>query len=202
MSKPKFFITDVFTSQRYGGNQLATFVDCESLCDREMQQIAKEINFSETTFITSRQSRDGGYDVRIFTPNVEVEFAGHPTLGTAHIIRNKLHLSEADEITLNLPIGRISVTFEQVPSGAPMLWMKQAAPKFGRQLDVNTMAQVLSIEPSDIDGDFPIAEVSTGFPTIVVPLRNRGALKRVQINRQQYFALVSDAWAKLILVFS
>lgn len=146
MSKPKFFITDVFTSQRYGGNQLATFVDCESLCDREMQQIAKEINFSETMFITSRQSRDGGYDVRIFTPNVEVEFAGHSTLGTAHIIRNKLHLSEADEITLNLPIGRISVTFEQVPSGAPMLWMKQAAPKFGRQLDVNTMAQVLSIE--------------------------------------------------------
>lgn len=121
MSKPKFFITDVFTSQRYGGNQLATFVDCEALSDCEMQQIAKEINFSETTFITSRQPRDGGYDVRIFTPNTEVEFAGHPTLGTAHVIRNKLHLSDADEITLNLPIGRIPVTFEQVPSAAPIV---------------------------------------------------------------------------------
>lgn len=201
MSKPKFFITDVFTSQRYGGNQLATFVDCEALSDREMQQIAKEINFSETTFITSRQPRDGGYDVRIFTPNAEVEFSGHPTLGTAHIIRNQLHLSDADEITLNLPIGRIPVTFEQVPSAAPMLWMKQAAPKFGKQMDANTVARVLGIEPSDIDGDSPIAEVSTGFPTIVVPLKNRDALKHVQINKQQYFALVSDAWAKLILVF-
>jgi len=201
MSKPKFFITDVFTSQRYGGNQLATFVDCEALSDCEMQQIAKEINFSETTFITSRQPRDGGYDVRIFTPNTEVEFAGHPTLGTAHVIRNKLHLSDADEITLNLPIGRIPVTFEQVPSAAPMLWMKQAVPKFGKQLDDNAVARVLGIEPSDIDGDSPIAEVSTGFPTIVVPLKNRDALKRVQINKQQYFALVSDAWAKLILVF-
>lgn len=201
MSKPKFFITDVFTSQRYGGNQLATFVDCESLSDREMQQIAKEINFSETTFITSRQPRDGGYDVRIFTPNAEVEFAGHPTLGTAHVIRNQLRLSDAAEITLNLRIGRIHVTFEQVPSGAPMLWMKQAAPKFGKQMDANALARVLGIEPSDINGDSPIAEVSTGFPTIVVPLKNRDALKRVQINRQQYFALVSDAWAKLILVF-
>src|SRR3989338_3715412 len=131
MSKPKFFITDVFTSQRYGGNQLATFVDCESLSDREMQQIAKEMNFSETTFITSRQPRDGGFDVRIFTPSAELEFAGHPTLGTAHVIRNKLHMSDADEITLNLRIGRVPVTFEQLPSGAPMLSLKQAAPKFG-----------------------------------------------------------------------
>lgn len=202
MSKPKFFITDVFTSQRYGGNQLATFVDCESLSDSEMQQIAKEVNFSETTFITSRQPRDGGFDVRIFTPSAEVEFAGHPTLGTAHVIRNQLHLSDADEITLNLRIGRIPVTFEQVPSAAPMLWMKQVAPKFGKLLDVNAVAQVLGIEPSDIDGDSPIAEISTGFPTIVVPLKNLDALKRVQINKEQYFALVSDAWAKLILVFS
>lgn len=80
--------------------------------------------------------------------------------------------------------------------------MKQAVPKFGKQLDDNTVARVLGIEPSDIDGDSPIAEVSTGFPTIVAPLKNRDALKRVQINKQQYFTLVSDAWAKLILVFS
>jgi trans-2,3-dihydro-3-hydroxyanthranilate isomerase len=81
MDKPRFFITDVFTARKYGGNPLATFVDCESLSDREMQSIAKEINFSETTFITSCRPGNGGYDVRIFTPNAEVEFAGHPTLG-------------------------------------------------------------------------------------------------------------------------
>ncbi len=81
MSKPRFFITDVFTDRRYGGNTLATFVDCALLSDMEMQQIAREINFSETTFITSREPRNAGFDVRIFTPRVEVDFAGHPTLG-------------------------------------------------------------------------------------------------------------------------
>lgn len=202
MGKPKFFITDVFTSQRYGGNQLATFVDCASLSDREMQQIAKEINFSETTFITSRQPRDGGYDVRIFTPNVEVDFAGHPTIGTAHIIRNKLCLTGTNEVVLNLRIGKIPVTFTKSPANTSVLWMRQMAPKFGKQLDASTLARVLGIAPSDIDQNWPIEEVSTGFPSIVVPLKNLDALKRVKVNQDEYFALVTDAWAKLILVFS
>jgi trans-2,3-dihydro-3-hydroxyanthranilate isomerase len=202
MGKPGFFITDVFTTQRYGGNQLATFVDCESLSDAEMQKIAREINFSETTFITSRQPRNGGYGVRIFTPNAEVEFAGHPTLGTAHIIRNKLRLTEASEVTLNLRVGRIPVTFTETPDGASMLWMRQMPPRFGRQFDASTLARVLGIAEADIDLDFPIQEVSTGFPTLVVPLRNLDALKRAKVDQDAYFSLVTDAWAKLILVFS
>ena len=202
MNKPKFFITDVFTSHRYGGNPLATFIDCESLSDREMQQIAKEINFSETTFITSRQPKNGGYDVRIFTPNAEIDFAGHPTLGTAHIIRNKLRLENENNISLNLRVGQIPVTFEEVAGKPPMLWMKQMTPQFGKQLDANILGGVLGIAQSDIDENFPIEEVSTGFPTLVVPLKNLAALKRAKINRDEYFALVSDAWAKIILVFS
>lgn len=198
MGKPRFFITDVFTTQRYGGNQLATFVDCESLSGQEMQKIAKEINFSETTFITSRQPRDGGYDVRIFTPNSEVEFAGHPTLGTAHIIRNKLRLTDANEVALNLRVGKIPVTF----SGTATLWMKQMPPQFGKQLDAGTLARVLGIAASDIDQRFPAEEVSTGFPALLVPLKNLDALKRAKIDKGAYFPLVSDAWAKLILVFS
>lgn len=198
MGKPKFFITDVFTTQRYGGNQLATFVDCESLSDAEMQQIAREINFSETTFITSRQPRDGGYDVRIFTPNAEVEFAGHPTLGTAHVIRNKLHLTDTNEVVLNLRVGRIPVAFTETS----VLWMKQMQPSFGKQLDAGILARVLGIEPADIDQTFPIEEVSTGFPALIVPLKNLDVLRRSKIDRDEYFALVTGAWAKLILVFS
>lgn len=198
MNKPRFFITDVFTAQRYGGNQLATFIDCESLSDAEMQKIAREINFSETTFITSRQPREGGFDVRIFTPKAEVEFAGHPTLGTAHIIRNKLRLTAANELTLNLRVGKISVTF----SDTAIVWMKQMSPTFGTQLYADTLAQVLGVTPSDIDQNFPIEEVSTGFPTLIVPLKNLDALKRVKINQEKYFAFANDAWAKLILVFS
>lgn len=198
MSKPHFYFTDVFTSQRYGGNQLATFVDCETLSDREMQKIAKEVNFSETTFITSRQPRDGGYDVRIFTPNAEVDFAGHPTLGTAHVIRNKLHLTEANEITLNLRVGKIPVTF----SDTSVIWMKQMPPEFGKRLDANILAGILGIAPSDIDGNYPIEEVSTGFPHLIVPLTSLEALKRARVNKAEYFNWVSAAWARNILVFS
>lgn len=201
MGKPRFFITDVFTSQRYGGNQLATFVDCESLSDRDMQQIAKEINFSETTFITSRQQRDGGFDVRIFTPNAEVEFAGHPTLGTAHIIRNRLRLTEADDVLLNLRVGKIPVTFAET-ADKTVLWMKQMPPEFGKRLDAGALARVLGIEPSDIDQAFPNEEVSTGFPALIVPLTSLDALRRAKVDKKAYVAQMNDAWAKLILVFS
>ena len=198
MRKPQFFITDVFTCQRYGGNQLATFVDCESFSDQEMQKIAREINFSETTFITSRQPRDGGYDVRIFTPRAEIDFAGHPTIGTAHIIRNKLRLTDADKIALNLRVGKLAVTF----SDTSVVWMKQMPPAFGKQLDTSILAQVLSLEIVDIDTISPIEEVSTGFPHLIVPLKNLNALKRAKINKDAYFSLVTDAWARNILVFS
>ncbi len=202
MHKPRFFITDVFTGRKYGGNQLATFVDCESLSDQEMQQIAKEINFSETTFITSRQPVDGAYAVRIFTPNAEVDFAGHPTLGTAYIIREKLRLTTANEIALNLRIGRIPVTFSEQPGQAPMLWMRQVPPTFGNQLDPNVLARILGLSTADIVPSLPVEEVSTGFPTIVVPLANGASLKRIKIDKAAYFALANDAWAKLILAFS
>ena len=202
MSKPKFFITDVFTNRKYGGNPLATIIDCESLSDQEKQKIAKEINFSETTFITSQQPKDGGYDVRIFTPNAEVEFAGHPTLGTAYIIRQKLRLTAANEVGLNLRVGRIPVTFTETSGRPTQLWMKQVSPKFGSRAELNTLARVLGIPASDIDPHFPIEEVSTGFPTLIVPLASLAALKRIKINKEAYFALVNDAWAKVILAFS
>ncbi len=202
MDKPRFYITDVFTTRKYGGNPLATFVDCESLSDQEMQQIAKEINFSETTFVTSCQPKNGGYDIRIFTPNAEVDFAGHPTLGTAHVIRHKLLQTPVKEIVLNLRAGKIPVTFIETPAQPTVLWMKQMVPTFGKKLDASTLAKVLGIEPSDIDQRWPIEEISTGFPHIIVPLKNRDALKRVKINKDRNFALVTDAWAKIILVFS
>ena len=202
MTRARFFITDVFTSKKYGGNPLATFVDCESLSDQEMQQIAKEINFSETTFITSRQPRDGGYDVRIFTPNAEVEFAGHPTIGTAYVIREMLGLTKANEVWLNLRIGKIPVSFSESSNSLSPLWMKQMAPKFGGRVEPNILARVLGIDVNEIAVDAPTEEVSTGFPTLIVPLTSLAALRRIQVDKERYFALVNDAWAKIILVFS
>lgn len=202
MVKPTFFITDVFTSKKYGGNPLATFVDCESLSDQEMQKIAKEINFSETTFIGSRQAQNGGYDVRIFTPKAEVEFAGHPTIGTAHVIRNQLLQKPVTELTLNLKFGQVPVTFSETETKTTMAWMKQFTPQFGKTLDANILAPVIGLDASDIDCDSPIEEVSTGFPHIILPVKNMAAVNRVKINKALYFDLVNEAWAKLILVFS
>ncbi len=87
----KFYIVDCFAEEKYQGNELLVLKADRPISDEEQQKIAREINFSETTFILSDKKDDGGYDVRIWTPNVgEVPFAGHPTLGTAHVIRHCL----------------------------------------------------------------------------------------------------------------
>ena len=90
MKSIQYSIVDVFAQRKYTGNQLAVFKDAGSLSDKEMQQMAKEINFSETTFITSASAK-GEYDVRIFTPNEEVPFAGHPTLGAYARQASRVH---------------------------------------------------------------------------------------------------------------
>src|SRR4051812_16448895 len=106
-----FYIVDVFAEKKYQGNQLAVLVPDRNLTTEEMQQIAKEIHFSETTFIMSNKQENDGYDVRIFTPDVEIPFAGHPTLGTAYIINQIMENGNASNVVLNLPVGQIPVVF-------------------------------------------------------------------------------------------
>lgn len=201
MKKLTYYIVDVFAEVKYAGNQLAVFRGADSISDREMQQIAREMNFSETTFIMSESERDGGYDVRIFTPGEEVPFAGHPTLGTVHIIRNEIARDKESlsGITLNLKAGKIPVTFDKGESST--YWMKQLEPEFGKQLSADKLAHVLGLDPEDIDSRFPIEEVSTGLPHIIVPLKNLEALKRARVNRDRYFELIKDAWARPIMIF-
>ena len=87
MTKLIFYIVDVFAEEKFAGNQLAVVTGADALSTSDMQRIASEMHFSETTFLLSDQVRKGGYDVRIFTPSEEVPFAGHPTLGTAYLIK-------------------------------------------------------------------------------------------------------------------
>ena len=199
-SQSKFFFTDVFCQGKYSGNQLATFTHCASLSDEEMQHIAREINFSETTFIPSDEPKDGGYDVRIFTPLAEIDFAGHPTLGTAYIIQKHIIQRPVKRVVLNLKVGQVPVEF---PDGNTdgTLWMKQAEPTFGKALNVEPIVKVLSLEEDDIDIRWPIEEVSTGLPFIIVPLTSLDALRRVSIVRGLYDELIRESWAKIILTF-
>ncbi|WP_462412796.1 PhzF family phenazine biosynthesis protein [Neobacillus sp. Marseille-QA0830] len=199
MGKLDYSIVDVFSQGKYTGNQLAVFKRAGNLSDFEMQQIAKEVNYSETTFILSDAKKDGGYDVRIFTPNEEVPFAGHPTLGTAYVIQNEILDKPSEKMILNYKAGQIPVTFDQ---NKGILWMQQNKPSFGRIVQVDTVSKVLNLENENIDTRFPIQEVSTGLPVILVPLKSLEAVKKIKINKEKYFELIENMEAKAIMVFA
>ncbi len=192
-----FYIVDVFAEKKYAGNQLAVFRYAGKISGEEMQGIAREINFSETTFILSDEKNNGGFDVRIFTPNEEVPFAGHPTLGTAHVIHSVIIPDQSGDVVLNLKVGRIPVTF--LKDGG--CWMKQIQPDFGKQHEPEKLARILGIDLTDIDNRFPIQEVSTGLPFFIVPLKNIAALKKTKLEKDKYFTLIKDTEAKGVLIF-
>ena len=180
------------------GNQLAVCIPEGKIVEqKEMQQIAKEINFSETTFIMSGLQHNGGYDVKIFTPDSEIPFAGHPTIGTAYIIRRFLEGNDDKEIKLNLKVGQIPVVFNE-----QYAWMTQNEPNFGTEIDVNTIAKILQIDTVDVNIDFPIQVVSTGLPSIIVNLKTLDAVKRCKINHRLYDEILEEIGNANILVFT
>jgi len=201
MRKCTFYIVDVFAEEKYAGNQLAVVRGAKALSDIEMQQIAKEMNFSETTFILSEQKRNGGYDVRIFTPKEEVPFAGHPTLGTAYVIQHEIIREPVETIILNLKIGQIPVTLNYSGEQIDILWMKQIGATFGRIFKPEQISQVLSLNQREMDDRLPIQEVSTGLPFIIIPLKTLDALKQAKVIRDKYFELIKDTQAKAMLIF-
>jgi len=201
MKKHTFYIVDVFAEQKYAGNQLAVFRNAEALSGEEMQRYAKEMNYSETTFILSETERDGGYDVRIFTPENELPFAGHPTLGTAFVIQQEIIKEPAEKVILNLKVGQIPVTFKYSGGQIDIMWMRQINPTFGQTLDSATVAQAVGLDKEDVDDRYPIGEVSTGTPFTICPLKTLDAVKRANTDREKYLELIKDSQAKAILVF-
>jgi len=136
--------------------------------------------------VLSDEETGGGYDVRIFTPEREVPFAGHPTLGTAYVIRCEILAEPVDQITLNLKAGKIPVTFGEV------LWMRQLPPTFGETRDPAPTARSLNLETADLDDRFPVQEVSTGLPALIVPLKNLDALQRCKVDWERYMELAGQ----------
>ena len=201
MTKYQFYILDVFAEEKYAGNQLAVVRDAAALSDNQMLRITSEMNYSETTFILSEEPRQGGYDVRIFTPGAELPFAGHPTLGTAFVIQREIMKEPAETVILNLKVGRIPVTSGPGGKEKDILWMKQINPIFGQVIEPESISRVLDLDESEIDDRFTIQEVSTGLPFIIVPLKSLDAVKRAKVNRDECFKLIEDTQAKMILVF-
>lgn len=190
----RFHVNDVFAAERYAGNQLAVVEEATDLSTDEMQAIANEMNYSETTFVTGSDA--DSWDVRIFTPSDEVPFAGHPTLGTAAVIRDHLADGRPDEVTLHLQVGDVPVRVE-----GETYWMTQRAPEFGRTFDRETAADALGLAPADLREDLPVQWVSTGLPTVVVPLRDRDALERIDVDPAGYESLTGDHDGKNVLAF-
>lgn len=200
MNRPSLYIVDVFARRKYTGNPLAVVTNFSTASSEEMQQIAQEMNYSETTFVTDAQVQNEGYNVRIFTPTEELPFAGHPTLGTAFVIQNELQTQRTKTVYLNLKVGQIPVTWEKI-AGEEILWMQQNPPVFSERFAPEKLAEVLSLSLEAIDPRFPIQEVSTGVPFIIVPLRTLAALKASKLNYQQYYDLIQTTAAKAILLF-
>jgi trans-2,3-dihydro-3-hydroxyanthranilate isomerase len=201
MTAVPFHIVDVFAEQKYAGNQLAVFRSARGLSSDQMQKIAKEMNFSETTFIPSDAQRDGGYDVRIFTPAAEVPFAGHPTLGTAYIIRHEIIRQPVEQVNLNLKVGQIPVRFDRQADGRDILWMTPKQATFGEVFDAGELAPLLKVNRTDIDASFPIQSVSTGLPFILLPLRSLDAVRRAGVVRDKWLDWVEGREAKMLFVF-
>jgi trans-2,3-dihydro-3-hydroxyanthranilate isomerase len=176
---------DVFSSRPLEGNSLAVFFDARGLSDADMQAIAKEMNLSETTFIFPRSAeteRERGVRVRIFTVQEELPFAGHPTLGTAFALRGD---SGAEEISLELNLGRIPVRFEDTTGQPAFGEMTQIDPVIGMQHDRDAVARATGLKLEDFDASLPIETVSTGLPYVVTPLKSLAVIQqlRVDLNR-------------------
>jgi trans-2,3-dihydro-3-hydroxyanthranilate isomerase len=186
-----YFVADVFTDAPLAGNPLAVVMNTGGLTTERMQAIAREFNLSETTFIERRDAATENADgvrVRIFTAQEELPFAGHPTLGTASML--KLYAPETLEdetITLALNIGPVPVRFENRPGNSTELFgeMTQRAPDFGEELDHAEVAPLLGLAVKDLDPSLTPQVVSTGNAFAIVMLRSVQALQKLKVRQDE-----------------
>jgi trans-2,3-dihydro-3-hydroxyanthranilate isomerase len=192
----RYYICDVFTDTRFGGNQLAVFPEADGLSDQQMQQVAREFNFSETTFVFPPES---GHTrrVRIFTPTAEIPFAGHPNIGTAFALAEAAEFGEIE--------GSIEVTFEEKAGLVPIsihkregkpIWCELAAPEslsLGKNISAESLAAAVSLAPEDVVTTTHLPQVaSVGLPFLVAELEDRAALGRARPNVDGLEALAAQ----------
>ena len=171
---------DVFTSQPLLGNQLAVFPDARGLATEQMQAIAHEINFSETTFIFPPERSDTDVRMRIFTPAVEMPMAGHPTVGSTFALAHVGVIEPARQrFVFGLNVGPTPVDLVWENGRLQFAWMTQAPPSFGAPVaDRDAVARAIGLGESDLAAGLPIQEVTCGVPYLLVPLRDREAVDR------------------------
>jgi len=191
-----YHLLDVFTDRQFGGNQLAVFPDPpRDLPAKTMQQIAKELNLSETTFVFPPADPAADFQLRIFTPAAELPLAGHPTVGTAYLLARLGALgrvTDAKTIVFEEGIGPIAVTVRADETGEPRdVWMEQPIPQF---LDIYqdraSIAAMLSLTVSDLQDGAPIQVLSGGLPFLFVVLNSLRAVQKIRLRH--------DLWAECL----
>ncbi len=179
MKKECIFI-DVFTDVPYAGNQLAVFPYADDLTGEQMQRLANEINYSETTFILKSSEPGADFDIKIFTIKRELLFAGHPTLGTAYAIMNIFDIWREKKDILRLKTGVGIIPLEEKNDS---IWMTQNEPEFFTQYsDKERIADLINLSQEDISDDVPIEEVSTGNRMLIIPIKSLSAIQRADGN--------------------
>jgi trans-2,3-dihydro-3-hydroxyanthranilate isomerase len=189
--KLDYHIVDVFTTTPFEGNALAVVTDGSQLDTGTMQRVAREFNLSETTFILPGTARDGATRVRIFTPNFEMEFAGHPTIGTAYVMRRLGIVSQdAQGFILDENVGPVKVRVDR--GDDPLLWLTTPPIRTLRTFAHEECAAAIGLSPSDLLANVPCELLTAGNPTIFVALRDAATVDRAAIDSVAIFALAEQ----------
>ena len=208
MQNLDYFVVDVFTTEPLAGNPLAVVMNTCGLTAPRMQAIAREFNLSETTFVERRPAaveRAEGVRVRIFTTLEELRFAGHPTLGTASVLRMTApETVEGDLLVLALNVGPVRVRFEPGSGRTTELFaeMTQRDPEFGAELDPEVVARLTGLAADDLDPALPPQVVSTGTAFAIVVLRSQAALGRLKVDHDAATAWLREREARWFYVLA
>lgn len=204
-----YYIADVFTNQQFSGAQIAVFPKADNLTDEQMALIAREMNLSETVFISNQDSKDGTRNMRIFSPLAEVDFAGHPIIATAFVLGSCGDLSLTDGVTpltLIQNVGEIEVNISAYKGKVSFV---QFARKVSSVIDrftpsIAELAELLSIEPENIDNKkYAARMVSCGFPYLIVPVCHYQTVRTAKFNFNAWSnSAAPQTSAQEILLFS
>jgi trans-2,3-dihydro-3-hydroxyanthranilate isomerase len=193
---------DVFTDRALTGNSLAVFLDGRGLSTEQMQALAREMNLSETTFILpgdAAAERTRGVRVRIFTVQEELPFAGHPTLGTAFVLRGQSGVPAGpSEVRLELNVGTVPVCFTEEAPQPVFGEMTQKNPEFGAIHNLEDIARLTNLSVADFDDSAPIQTVSTGLPFTMVPLRSLSAVQKLRVDLDRAAEYLAPSGGKFL----
>lgn len=206
--KYRFFTADIFTERAFGGNQLAVLPESQGLNDSQMQQVAREFNFPETVFVFPAEDAGHTRKLRIFTPGHEVPFAGHPTVGTAHVLASAQLIplqGQHTSIVFEEKVGPVPVLI-RAQDGQPAFCQLTAAqpPEFRPPPPhAESLATVLSLQAADVRQDeYAPQMVSAGLPFLIVPLKDRQAVGRARLNLDAWEREIAQLWAPFVYFFA